>query len=118
MTKTIKSDSEIYRMAKGEWLGILSQLWTAYGKPINKAQMELYIDKLGDVPLGVLEHAVNEVIKKHKFNSVPTLANVIDTLNKLYPYYQAYDLREIKPYKTPNRDLADRQRAKRCKESA
>ena len=81
-----------YQLLKAEWVSVLVQLWDAYGKPVNPKQLRTYVDQLGDVPLGVLEHVVEEVLRVHKFNSVPTIGNVKAVLEKLYPYHQGAEI--------------------------
>lgn len=101
-----KSDQEIRKMATQEWRTILAKLWGAFGKPINKDQFKVYADTLGDVPLGVLEHVVDEVIRRHKFNSVPTLGEITEVLEDLHPDYR----HALYVHTRPNRDARNRQR--------
>ena len=77
-----------YKELKAEWMGILTQLWDAFGKPVNVKQLQTYAKILGDVPLGVLEHTISEVIKRHEYNSVPTIGEIQKVLLDLHPYYQ------------------------------
>lgn len=104
----ILSDQQIYNLALQDWTDILGKLWTAFGKPLNVDQLKVYREALADVPLGVLEHVVEETIKQHKFNSVPTLAELIEKLDHLHPGYQ--DEETAFCGKTPARDAADRSR--------
>lgn len=104
------TDKQIYNLALQDWTDILGKLWTAFGKPLNPDQLKVYREALSDVPLGVLEHVVDETIKRHKFNSVPTLAELIETLKNLHPDYEFSDLDNAYLYKTPCRDAADRER--------
>jgi len=92
--------------ANKDWEGILTKLWTAFGKQLDLAQFKVYRDELGDVPLGVLEHVISEAIKRHKFNSVPTLAEVHEVLRELHPDYRD----ELYAHNTPHRVEADRRR--------
>ena len=98
---------ENYKELKAEWYNALRQLWDAYGKPVNQAQLKVYAKKLSDVPLGILEHTVDEVIAQHKFNTVPTLGEIQEVLNNLHPGYQ----HETYIYATPSRDAYDRTKA-------
>jgi putative transposase len=54
-----------------EWLGVLVELWTALGKPLEADRLEVYRNSLGEVPLGLLELAVRRVIRKNKYYVVP-----------------------------------------------
>jgi hypothetical protein len=101
-----KSDQEIYTLALQEWIGILTKLWTAFGKEVNKAQIKVYKDALGDLPLGILESVVEETIRRHKYNSVPTLGEVQDVLDDLHPYWQGEDHIHTRP----NREASNQQR--------
>jgi hypothetical protein len=49
--------SEGYDLALEEWLGVLAELWTAAGKPLETDRLEVYGQSLGEVPLGLLEMA-------------------------------------------------------------
>ena len=77
-----------YAELKKEWVSTLTQLWDAFGKPVNVKQLQAYAKILGDVPLGVLEHTISEVIKRHEYNSVPTVGEIQKVLLDLHPYYQ------------------------------
>lgn len=77
-----KSDQEIYQAAMEEWLGVLTQLWTAYDKPLDPDRLALYQNMLGDVPMGLLEKAIKRVIREHKYNSVPAVGDVWSAIRK------------------------------------
>jgi len=100
--------SEIYKGLMSEWVGILLQLWEAFGKVVDPKQLKVYIAKLKDVPLGILEHIVEIAIRNHHYNSVPTLAEVVDVLNEYHPYYQneVYLSSGSRPF----RDIAEKER--------
>lgn len=89
-----------------EWDGILMRLWTAFGKSLDPAQFRVYRETLADVPLGVLEHVVEVTIKRHKYNTVPTLALVNEVLMELHPDYRD----EQYVHSTPHRDAAQAKR--------
>ena len=65
------SDETIYQAAMEEWLGVLAQLWTAIGKPIDAERLELYGRLLEGVPLGLLERAVQRVLRENALPVVP-----------------------------------------------
>ena len=89
-----------------EWEGVLTKLWTAFGKPLDPAQFKVYRETLADVPLGVLEHVVEGTIKRHKYNTVPTLALVNEVLMELHPDYRD----EQYVHSTPHKLEAQRRR--------
>jgi hypothetical protein len=63
-----------------EWTETLLQLWYAYGKTPNAAQVKTYRKQLGNVNLGHLELAVSHLLANHKYNSVPTIAEVLQAV--------------------------------------
>jgi hypothetical protein len=71
-----KTDQEIYDMAMAEWVGILSQLWEAIGKPVDGKQLAVYTRQLGDIPLGILERVVSDILADHTFHTVPTIGEL------------------------------------------
>jgi hypothetical protein len=79
-----KTDQEIYDMAMAEWVGILSQLWEAIGKPVDGKQLAVYTRQLGDVPMGVLEGTVKRLMQEHTYNSVPSLGDIWVVIRKYY----------------------------------
>ena len=81
-------------------MSTLTQLWDAFGKPVNVKQLQAYAKILGDVPMGVLEHTISEVIKHHEYNSVPTVGEIQKVLLDKHPYYQD----EIYVYNHPFRN--------------
>lgn len=76
MYRKVMTDGEIDQAALEDWLRILAQLWTAFGKLLDDAQLTVYQEHLAVLPLGLLETAVKRVIRDHRFNSVPTIAQV------------------------------------------
>ena len=54
-----------------EWLGVLAELWTAAGKPLEADRLKVYRQSLGEVPLGLLELAVRRVIRENVYHVVP-----------------------------------------------
>jgi len=63
--------AEGYDLALEEWLGVLEELWSAVGKPIEPDRLQVYRNALADVPLGLLEVAVRRVIRENTFSVVP-----------------------------------------------
>lgn len=78
----VKSHEDIYQQALQEWIDILSQLWTAFGKPVDADQMIIYQRSLSVLPLGLLDAAVQRVIREHEFNNIPTVAEVWKAVRK------------------------------------
>jgi len=54
----------------------------------------------------VLEHVVDQTIKRHEYSSVPTLAELHGVMRELHPYYQD----EMYVHSRPHRVEAERQR--------
>ena len=77
-----RSDEDIHQDALQEWLEVLAQLWTAFGTPVDASQMIVYQRSLGSLPLGLLDRAVQRVIREHEFNNVPTVAEVWKAVRK------------------------------------
>jgi len=69
-----------------EWLAVLTELWTAVGKPVNPRRLELYQRSLAEVPLGLLELAVRRVIRENTFNVIPVPAVVWAAVRKELGY--------------------------------
>lgn len=76
------SDDEIYQAAMEEWLNVLARLWVAFDKPLDPVRLALYQGMLNKLPLGLLELAVERVVREHKYNSVPTVAQVWEAVRK------------------------------------
>lgn len=74
--RRVMSTDECYDAAVQEWLEVLAQLWVAFGKALDGEQMIIYQKNLKVVPLGLLDQAINRVIREHRFSSVPTVAQV------------------------------------------
>ena len=60
-----------YESPMEEWLGVLAELWTAVGKPIEEDRLKVYQKVLEDVPLGLLELAIKRVIQENDYQVVP-----------------------------------------------
>jgi hypothetical protein len=95
-----KTDQQIYKAARDEWVGVLLQLWEAYGKQPDPKQLKVYVKQLGDIPLGTLETAIGEILRSHTYNSVPTIGEIWEVIygtekNPKYPdaYSKAYAYR-------------------------
>lgn len=76
------TDDELYQAAMEEWLNVLARLWVAFDKPLEPVRLALYQSLLNKLPLGLLELAVERVVREHKYNSVPTVAEVWDAVRK------------------------------------
>ncbi len=59
-----------------EWSGVLAELWTAAGKPLEADRLQVYRQSLGEVPLGLLERAMRRVIRENVYHVV-TLLGVV-----------------------------------------
>jgi len=85
-----KSDEDIWQMANEEWLGVLSRLWVAFDKPLEPERLTIYRNLLCNVPMGLLELAVHRTIREHKYNSVPSVADVWAAVRR--ELHNPYDL--------------------------
>lgn len=92
------SDDEIYQEALKDWLRVLSRLWLAFGKQIDPVQFAIYRDMLSQLPLGLLELAIDQAVKGHAFNTVPTIAEVWQAVRQVLgnpnPHYLDQAIRE------------------------
>ena len=76
-------ETEIYSAARAEWLGVLSQMWDAVGKPTDTARLIIYERQLRDVPLGLLEKAVARSIRNNgNYQNVPTISAIWAAIKK------------------------------------
>jgi hypothetical protein len=90
LIKDVKSEKEIYQEAVAEWTGVLTQLYDAIGKPVDKKQLAVFIKQLGRVPLGLLEQAISEILQNHSYNNVPTLGEIWKAIKDIsYRWYAA-----------------------------
>jgi len=69
--QTERTDSEIYADAEADWMGILASLWVAIGKPVDPERLRIYANALKDIPLGLLELAIDRVLRQQTWNVVP-----------------------------------------------
>ncbi|WP_322792943.1 hypothetical protein [Bellilinea sp.] len=77
------TNEQIHEHARSEWLAVLSRLWIAIGREVDKRQLLVYEQALGMLPLGLLELAVNEVLYQHRYTSVPTIADVAEMARRI-----------------------------------
>ena len=86
------TDRQIDQMLLEEWLNDLVPLWTAFGKTPTSEQLDIYRQALSDIPLGLLEIAVQHTIRNHKFANVPTVGEVWEALvTELNPVSKRYE---------------------------
>jgi len=76
------TDEEIRELAAMDWLGVMAKLWSVFGKPLDPDALTIYQEMLDGVPLGLLEKAIRRVVREHKYNSVPTVAEVWTAVRK------------------------------------
>lgn len=90
LIKDVKSEKEIYQEAVAEWTGVLTQLYDAIGKPVDKKQLAVFIKQLGRVPLGLLEQAIGNLLQEHTYHTVPTLGEIWGAIKEIeYRWYLA-----------------------------
>ena len=95
-------DQKEFSALKSEWVGVLLQLWHAYGKKPDPAQVKTYVAQLGHIQLGMLEAAVAELLANHKYNSVPTIAEVLEAVQNTNRHDWEDVTQYIKVYSAPN----------------
>lgn len=76
MYRRVMTDAELYRAGMFDWVGIISQLWDAIGKPIDEKRLNVYCKQLSDVPLGLLEAGINYAIRNNTYQTVPPIGQV------------------------------------------
>jgi len=70
--------------ASAEWLGVLSSMWDAIGKPLDEKRLAQYARMLKSVPLGLLDEAVNLAVRNNgQYQSVPTIGAIWDAIRKI-----------------------------------
>lgn len=77
------TDDDIYQAQLEEWLKVLSRLWVSFGKQIDPAQFTIYQEMLGRLPLGLLELGIEQAVRVHAYNTVPTVAEVWQGVRKV-----------------------------------
>jgi hypothetical protein len=65
------TDEQIHQAALEDWLGVLAELWTAVGKPLDAERLKVYQKSLETIPLGLLELAVLRAIRENTYQLVP-----------------------------------------------
>ena len=96
-----------YEELRADWTGVLLQLWEAFGKVPDRKQLKVYAAQLGHLPLGLLEAGISHLLAEHRFNSVPTIAEVLEAVDAAA---RRQDWRDIDGYyqvhSTPFREAA------------
>lgn len=82
MYRRVRSDGELEQVLREEWVEVLCRLWVAFDKPLDADRLKIYRDALSVLPFGLLEAGVNRAVREHRFNSVPTIAEVWDAVRK------------------------------------
>jgi hypothetical protein len=72
----------IYQTPEEEWLAVLSGLWTSVEKPIDPDRLAIYQKTLEDVPLGLLELAIKQVIRENVYQVVPVPGVILEAVKK------------------------------------
>jgi hypothetical protein len=86
------TDQEIYNAALEEWTGIIAQLWTGIGKPVEQDRLKIYCDQFGKVPLGLLELTINRVMRENTYSNVPPVGVIWQVIRQ--ELSNPYDLNE------------------------
>jgi len=82
MFETIKNSAD-WHEARMEWLKILSRLWIAIGREPDPRQIAIYEHSLGYLPMGLLEETINELLFRHRYNSIPTIAEIAEMAKQI-----------------------------------
>lgn len=98
--------TDVYKELRNEWMETLLQLWHAYNKTPNPAQVKTYVAQLGHLQLGMLEAAVAHLLANHKYNSVPTIAEVLGAVEETNRHDWQNITDYIKVYTNPNVEYA------------
>jgi hypothetical protein len=78
-------------IAYEEWLGVLSSMWTAAGKPVDNERLAEYARTFNKIPHGLLRKMADRAIKDNGvFNTVPTIGACWVALRK--ELHNPYDL--------------------------
>jgi hypothetical protein len=77
-----KTDQEIYQMAYADWMAVLSRLWKAANRPVDAEQLQIYIQELGEVPLGLLQKAISRAMQENQYSNVPTIGKVWEAVRR------------------------------------
>lgn len=55
---------------------LMAVLGTAFGDGIRAERIDIYWENLRDIPVDVIGHAVKRIIKKRKYPTIPTIAEI------------------------------------------
>jgi hypothetical protein len=103
--------TDVYKELRNEWMETLLQLWHAYNKTPNPAQVKTYVAQLGHIQLGMLEAAVAHLLANHKYNSTPTIAEVLEAVEVTNRHDWRDVSQYIKVYSNPNREWYESHKA-------
>ena len=78
-----QENSSAWHDARIEWLKILSRLWFAIGREPDPRQIAIYEQALGYLPLGLLEETINELLFRHRYNNIPTIAEIAEMAKQI-----------------------------------
>ena len=78
------SEEKAYNLAYSEWVGVITQLWTAIGQPVDVPRLNVYIKNLRAVPMGILEESIKQLMIENTYNSVPSLGSIWDVIKRLF----------------------------------
>lgn len=59
-----------------EWIGVITQLWTSIGKPLDPERLRIYCSQLQQVPIGLLERSITRLMKENTWLSVPPIGAI------------------------------------------
>jgi len=77
------TDESIYQAAYGEWIGVLASMWDAIGKDVDERRLAYYEKKFANIPLGLLEKAVDRAIRNNgNYLTVPSVGALWSAIKK------------------------------------
>ena len=104
MDTTTTADIEMtpeqeYDLLSTEWYKVLSGLWVAIGKEVDPARLEIYGKALADVKLGLLEKAIERVLRENTYSNVPPVGTIWQAVRRELgnPHDLAYALENWHP---------------------
>lgn len=66
-----------------EWTATIEKLWQAIGKPVDQSRLEVYVEELRFIPLGLLDKAVSRALRTGgSYQTVPTLGAIWDAIRE------------------------------------
>ncbi len=66
-----------------EWTATIEKFWHAIGKPVDQSRLEVYVEELRFIPLGLLDKAVSRTLRTGgSYQTVPTLGAIWESIRE------------------------------------